>query len=93
MGGLGFYSDKHFLRNQQLELDLNYLKPGFKVDFQVLRKEKNPNYSGFPLGFKYKYGGKFLKLNAEEERLVCEYVFRVQLVDHQKRKKKNSQRQ
>ena len=90
MGGLGFFSDSRFFRNQRIELDLSYLKPGFKVEFQILRKEKNLNYSGFPLGFKYRYGGKFLKLRAEEERLVCEYVFRIQLQDYQRRKRKNN---
>ena len=91
LGGVGFFSDSLFFRNQVIALDLSYLKPGFVVDFQVLRREKNIGYGGYPPGFKYKYGGRVLRLTGEEERMVCEYVFKVQITDYNRRKETSAQ--
>ncbi|MCL2164986.1 MAG: PilZ domain-containing protein [Oscillospiraceae bacterium] len=91
LGGVGFFSDSMFLKNQIIVLDLSYLKSGFLADFQVLRREKNTGYGGYSPGFKYKYGGRVLKLTGEEERMVCEYVYKVQITDYHRRKEKSAQ--
>jgi hypothetical protein len=91
MGGIGFFCNHPFFRKQKLILDLSHLKSGFKAEFQILRKEKAEAHmvSGVEIakiGFKFRYGGRLLRLTAEQERLITEYVFKVQLSEHQKRK-------
>ena len=88
LGGVGFFSDSLFFRNQMISIDLSYLKPGFIVEFLVLRREKIIGY-GFAPSFRYKYGGMVLKLSGEQERMVCEYVYKVQITDYLRRKEKN----
>jgi hypothetical protein len=87
LGGAGFFSNHVFFRNQKIVLDLSYLKPGFVTVFQVLRRERTQEHpeSG-ARGFRFRYGGRVLKLTGEEERTVCEYVFKVQLTEHHRRK-------
>ncbi|MDR1573568.1 MAG: hypothetical protein LBS24_04610 [Clostridiales Family XIII bacterium] len=91
VGGIGFFCNHPFFRRQKLILDMNYLKNGFKAEFQILRKEKIEAHmvDGVELsriGFKFRYGGRILQLTTEQERLITEYVFKVQLAEFQKRK-------
>ncbi|MDR1572006.1 MAG: PilZ domain-containing protein [Clostridiales Family XIII bacterium] len=92
LGGAGFFSNHPFFRKQRITLDLSFLKQGFKAEFQVLRRERVEdrtdaagNVTG-PPDFKFRYGGRVLRLTSEQERLVCEYVFKVQISEHHKRK-------
>jgi c-di-GMP-binding flagellar brake protein YcgR len=90
-GGVGFFCNHPFFRKQKLILDLSYLKSGFKMEFQILRKEKIEAHmvGGVELsriGFKFRYGGRILQLTTEQERLITEYVFKVQLSEYQKRR-------
>jgi len=78
LGGIGFYSNKVFFKNQKLKVDLSYLKTNFVADLLVLRREPQQK----SVGFKYKYGSKFLNLGYEQQRTICEYVFKVQIVNH-----------
>ncbi|MDR2356110.1 MAG: hypothetical protein LBE16_07930 [Clostridiales Family XIII bacterium] len=91
MGGIGFFCNHPFFRRQRLILDMGYLKKDFKVEFQILRKEKIEAHmvDGVEIskiGFKFRYGGSILRITTEQERLITEYVFKVQLAEHQKRK-------
>jgi hypothetical protein len=92
MGGAGFFSNHIFFRKQRLMIDLGFLKPGLKVEFQVLRREKPKPVLGGDgevvraVEFRYRYGGRIVKLNADQEQTICEHVFKVQLQEHQKRK-------
>jgi hypothetical protein len=91
MGGIGFFCNHPFFRRQKLFLDLSWLKIGLKVEFQILRKEKIEAHmvDGVEIskiGFKFRYGGRILQVTAEQERLITEYVFKVQLAERQKRK-------
>jgi len=80
LGGIGFYSNKRLLEKQKISLDFGFLKTGFEVEAEILRIEKG----SFGSGYKYKYGCTFLNKNNEEERMICEYVFRVQIENHNK---------
>jgi hypothetical protein len=91
MGGIGFFCNHPFFRKQKLILDMSYLKSGFKVEFQILRKEKIGAHmvegvEVSKIGFKFRYGGIISRITAEQERLITEYVFKVQLSEHQRRK-------
>jgi c-di-GMP-binding flagellar brake protein YcgR len=91
MGGIGFFCNHPFFRRQKLILDMSYLKQDFKLEFQILRKEKIEAHmvDGVEIskvGFKFRYGGCILDISAEQERLITEYVFKVQLSEHQRRK-------
>jgi hypothetical protein len=91
MGGIGFFCNHPFFRKQKLILDMSYLKSGFKVEFQILRKEKIEAHmvdgvEVATIGFKFRYGGIMSQITAEQERLITEYVFKVQLLEHQRRK-------
>jgi hypothetical protein len=74
LGGIAFYSNRLFFRRQRVELDFNKLKPGFIAVAEVLRRERGP----FRGGFRFKYGCRFLNISGEEERVLCEFVFRTQ---------------
>lgn len=80
LGGVAFFSNRILFKRQKIELDFNILKPGFIAHAEVLRKEKGP-YRG---GFRFKYGCRFLDISGEEERVLCEFVFRTQIENHRK---------
>jgi hypothetical protein len=91
MGGIGFFCNHPFFRKQKLILDMSHLKSDFKIEFQILRKEKIEAHmvDGVEIskiGFKFRYGGCILRITAEQERLITEYVFKVQLSERLKRK-------
>jgi hypothetical protein len=91
MGGVGFFCNHPFFRKQKLILDMSYLKSGFKVGFQILRKEKIEAHmvdgvEVSTIGFKFRYWGIISQITAEQERLITEYVFKVQLLEHLRRK-------
>lgn len=80
LGGIAFYSNRTLFKRQKIELDFNMLKPGFIATAEVLRKERGP----FRGGYRYKYGCRFLNISGEEERVLCEFVFRTQIENHRK---------
>lgn len=80
LGGIAFYSNKILFKKQKLELDFNMLRPGFIAQAEVLRKERGP----FRGGYRFKYGCRFLDISGEEERVLCEFVFRTQITNHRK---------
>lgn len=82
LGGVAFYSNHRLLKKQKVELDFNILKPGFIAQAEVLRREKGP----FRGGYRFKYGCRFQDINGEEERVLCEFVFRTQIENHRRLK-------
>lgn len=80
LGGIGFYANRRLLRKQRIKMDFGFLKPGLQVEAEILRIEKG----FFGSGYKYKYGCVFKIKNSEEERMICEYVFRIQIENHRK---------
>jgi hypothetical protein len=80
LGGVAFYSNRTLFKRQKVELDFNILKPGFIAKAEVLRKERGP----FRGGYRFKYGCRLLTISGEEERVLCEFVFRTQIENHRK---------
>ena len=80
LGGVAFYANHIFFKKQKFCIDLNLLKPGFIAKAEILRKETGP----FNNGYRYKYGCRFLNISAEEERILCEFVFKTQIENHKK---------
>jgi len=80
LGGVAFYSNRTLLKRQKIALDFNMLKPGFIAMAEVLRRERGP----FRGGFRYKYGCRFLNITGEEDRILCEFVFKTQIENHKK---------
>ena len=80
IGGIGFYSNRRLLKKQIIELDFGFLKKELIIRARVLRTERME----IPLGYRFKYGCAFDFRNPEEERLICEYVFKVQIRNHRK---------
>ena len=80
LGGVAFYSNSVLFKKQKAELDFNILKPGFIAQTEILRKERGP----FRGGYRFKYGCRFLNITGEEERVLCEFVFRTQIENHRK---------
>ena len=79
IGGIGFYSSSVFLKKQKVTINFNELKPGFTAVAEILRRETGP----FRGGYRFKYGCRLLNISGEEERVLCEYVFRTQLKNRQ----------
>ena len=79
LGGIAFFSDRILLKKQKVTIDFNELKPGFIARAEILRREKGPFG-----GYRFKYGCRLLDIGGEEERVLCEYVFKKQLENHKK---------
>lgn len=80
LGGVGFYSNRIFFKKQKISIDFSYIKPGFIAKTEILRKERG----SFSNGYRFKYGCRFLNISSEEERVLCEFVFRTQLEGHKR---------
>ncbi len=80
LGGIGFYCNRVLFKKQKVEIDFNMLRPGFIAQAEVLRKERGP----FRGGYRFKYGCRFMNISGEEERVLCEFVFRTQIENHRK---------
>jgi len=85
LGGVAFFSNRTLFKKQRIELDFNMLKPGFIAQAEVLRKERGP----FRGGYRYKYGCRLLNISGEEERILCEFVFKTQIENHRKQMHKD----
>lgn len=82
IGGVCFRSNRVFLKKQKIDIGFEFLK-GFRVvTAEVLRIRKAEPGSGH----RYRYGCRFLELDQEQERSVCEYVFKVQIESSRKKK-------
>ncbi|MDF2653962.1 MAG: hypothetical protein K0R19_436 [Bacillota bacterium] len=79
LGGIAFFSNRTLLKKQMITIDFNSIKPGFIAKAEILRKERGPF-----AGFRFKYGCRFLDVGGEEERVLCEFVFKKQLENHRK---------
>lgn len=80
LGGLGFYSNKRLLRKQKINMDFSFLKPGMSIYAEILRVERNSSSANY----KFKYGCRFINRSTEEERIICEYVFKMQIENHRR---------
>jgi hypothetical protein len=80
LGGVAFYSNGNFFKRQKISIDFNYIKPAFIAKAEILRKERG----SFKNGYRFKYGCRFLNISSEEERVLCEFVFRTQLEGHKR---------
>lgn len=81
LGGVCFYSNRKFFKNQKLLIDFDHIKPNLITAVKVLRKDRDYNQTGY----KYTYGCEFVDLDNEQQRAICEYVFRVQIENHNKK--------
>ena len=79
LGGVAFFSNRTLLRKQIITIDLTGIRPGFIARAEVLRKERG-NFSGY----RFKYGCRFLHIGGEEERVLCEFIFKKQIENHKK---------
>jgi len=82
LGGICFFSNRTFFINQKLLFDFNFLKARFIAEGLVLRKERQ-NYR---TDYRYKYACKFINLNSEHQRVLCEYVYKIQIDAHKRMK-------
>ena len=80
VGGICFYSNTILIVKQKIIIELDAVKPGFVREAIVLRRKRSNDVRGF----KYRYGCKFLKLKHEQDRAVCQYVFKVQIENHKR---------
>lgn len=85
LGGIGFYSNNTYLKNQKLLIDLSHIRTNFIVEAIVLRKD----FNNFRLGYRYRYGCSLINIQNEQQRILCEYVFKVQIETHKKLMKKD----
>ena len=77
VGGICFYSNQLIFRKQHIMIDLYPVKRNIIVKATIIRREQIRDGS-----YKYRYGCRFVNLNSEQERAICEYVFRVQIENH-----------
>lgn len=84
VGGICFFTNRTFLNGQRLLIDLYPIKTSFIVEAIVLRRRHNNN----KLDYRYRYACKFINLDYEQQRALCEYVFRVQIENHKKKMNK-----
>ncbi len=81
MGGIGFFSDRPFFKNQLVDILMNQVKAGMTLRARVLRRSELKDS-----GWRYRYGCSFVNLTPEDERAICEFVFKAQLIEYQRLK-------
>lgn len=82
LGGISFYSNRVLFKKQQIEIDFGAVIPNFRARAEVLRKERGSflhKVKGAFKRYRYIYACRLLEVSGEEERVLCEYVFRTQL--------------
>lgn len=80
VGGMCFYSNRVFFKNQRILIRLNDVKQDFICEALILRRQKGK----FTEKYRNKYGCRFLGLNNEQQRALCEFVFKIQIENHKK---------
>ncbi|MEI8216992.1 MAG: PilZ domain-containing protein [Eubacteriales bacterium] len=80
VGGICFYSNRRFFKNQAIFFEFNQSKPPFVVEAQILRKETGHNKREY----KYRYGCKLVNLSKVQQQSICEYVFKVEIENYRK---------
>lgn len=84
-GGICFYSDKIYFVRQKLEISLYELRKDLLVKAVILRKHREY----YKPGYRYRYGCEFIEVNNVQQRVIFEYVFKIQLADHHKELEKD----
>ncbi len=85
VGGMCFFSNRVYFVKQGLYVKLAEIRNGLIVKAVVLRKNKER-----PLGsYRYRYACKFIELNNQGQRLICEYVFKMELENYRREKEKD----
>lgn len=85
VGGICFFSDRVYFIKQGLYIELGEIRKGLIVKAVVLRRDKERPLSGF----RYRYACKFSELSNLGQRLICEYVFKMELENYRKEKEKD----
>jgi hypothetical protein len=80
VGGICFYSNRIFLKNQVVFFEFNQSKRPFVIEAMIIRKEFEKN----KIGYRYRYGCKFVNLTNSQQQSICEYVFKVELENYRK---------
>ncbi len=81
MGGIGFFANRAFFKNQLVDIIMNQVKPGMTLRAKILRRKELRDS-----GWRYRYGCEFVRLTPEDERAICEFVFKAQLIEYQRLK-------
>ena len=83
MGGIGFYSNRPYFKHQKLLIQLAMIRQDFVIEAEVLRKirRKPGAYEGQM--YKYSYGCKFNCNSEAKNRMLCEHVFRLEMLNRQ----------
>lgn len=80
MGGLCFVSRTPFFLNQIVYVDLNEVFQGMVLPAKILRKNRVRDGE-----YRYKYGCQFQRIMSNQERALCEYAFKMQIINKQKK--------
>jgi c-di-GMP-binding flagellar brake protein YcgR len=80
MGGLCFVSRTPFFLNQIVYVDLNEVFQGMVLPAKILRKNRVRDGE-----YRFKYGCQFQTIMSNQERALCEYAFKMQIINKQKK--------
>jgi len=78
LGGLCFYSNKTYFKNQVLHIELPAVQIGFRPKVKLLRKVREAH----KIGYKYRYAGRFIEADATVQRILLEHIFKLELLNH-----------
>ena len=82
MGGIGFLSNRPYFKHQRLLIQLAMIRQDFVIEAEVLRMtRRRRGYEGLP--YKYSYGCKFHCNSEAKNRMLCEHVFRLEMINRQ----------
>ncbi len=80
MGGIGFLSNRPYFKHQRLVIQLAMIRQDFVIEAEVLRKiRRRKGYEGQP--YKYSYGCKFICNSEAKNRMLCEHVFKLEMIN------------
>ncbi len=89
MGGIGFLSNRPYFKNQKITVQLAMIRQDFVIEAQILRR-KRQKFSLSGRAYRYCYGAKFLCNNEAKNRMLCEHVFKLEMLNKQNEDARNA---
>ena len=82
MGGVGFMSNTPYFKHQKLTIQMAYIRQDFLITAEVLRKTRLKQT--YNQKYKYSYGCRFVCDDELKNRMLCEHVFKLEMLNNQR---------
>ncbi len=81
MTGVGFMSNRPYFKHQKITIQMCYIRQDFLIEAEVLRKTRLK--TTYDQKYKYSYGCRFICNDELKNRMLCEHVFKLEMLNRQ----------